>query len=329
MRKLALSVALCLPLLVMAGCAGGGSSFTATARFADVADLAPHAPVMMADIKIGEVTAIRLDHDQALVTMKIERSARVPRDVLARVRRTSLLGERILDLVPPANLPANAPLLGNGMEIRNTEVRPDLEDLVQAGNAVLQPITASEVATLVDEGYKGFGGRGQDLRGFLDNLNQIAAAYVGKTGEIQSLITSLNQFNTTVAKDASAQGLSLQNSDRALTMLDEESGQLKAAIHDLARLAQGSRAILDQHSDEMNHFFAQMRVILGVLQQQESDIAGFLAYAPRHDYNTQVVEFLENNQVFQDFVICGLNDNPKDPARMCPQTSGQSTGGHR
>jgi phospholipid/cholesterol/gamma-HCH transport system substrate-binding protein len=328
MRKLALLVAFALPLLVMSAC-GGGGSITATARFTDVADLAPHAPVMMADVKVGEVTGIRLDHDEALVTMKIERSADVPRDVVARVRRTSLLGERILDLVPAANLPANAPLLANGMEVRQTEVRPDLEDLVQAGNAVLQPITASEVATLVDEGYKGFGGRGEDLRGFLDNLNKITAAYAGKTSEIQSVITSLNQFTTTVAKDAAAQGQSLQNSDRALTMLDEESDQLKAAVHDLTRLASGSRAILDQHVDEMEHFFSQMNVILGILQKQQSDIAGFLSYAPRHDYNTQVVEYLENNQVFQDFVICGLNDNPKDPARMCPQTSSSSQAGHK
>lgn len=324
MRRVAALVLACLPLSLMAAC-GQGSAIQATATFADVGDLAPSAPVMMADVQVGKVTGIKLVNDRAVVTMEIERSADVPRDVTARVRRTSLLGERIVDLVPATGLPANAPLLADGDHIRRTELRPDLEDLVQAGNAVLQPISASEIATLVDEGYKGFGGRGPELGRFLNNLNTIAAAYVNKTTEIESVISSLNQLNTTIASEASANGQAVANTDTALTVLDEESGQLKKAIHDLVRLSAGSRAILDQHLTQMNDFFAQMRVILGILQQQQSDIQGFLAYAPKHDYNTQVVEYQEFNQVFQDFVICGLNDNPKDPARMCPATSSSGT----
>ena len=79
----------------------------------------------------------------------------------------------------------------------------------------------------------------------------------------------------------------------------------------------GARNILDQHEDEMSRFFSQMRVILGVLQNQESDLTGLLKYAPFHDRNTQMVEYLQNNQVYQDFVVCGANDDPSDPARSC------------
>ena len=141
MRRVALLVAVCLPLTVMVAC-GNGSSIQVTARFSDVGDLAPSAPVMMADVQVGKVTGIKLVNDRAVVTMDIQRGADVPRDVMARVRRTSLLGERIVDLVPADNLPASAPPLANGDHITRTELRPDLEDLVQAGNAVLQPITA-------------------------------------------------------------------------------------------------------------------------------------------------------------------------------------------
>ena len=67
----------------------------------------------------------------------------------------------------------------------------------------------------------------------------------------------------------------------------------------------------------MGRFFAQMRTILDVLRSEQSDIEGILAYAPLHDRNTQLVEYQEFNQVVQDFVICGLNDDPHDPARSC------------
>ena len=42
------------------------------------------APVMMADVPVGKVTGISLGtNDEAVVTMSIDRSARVPKDVTA------------------------------------------------------------------------------------------------------------------------------------------------------------------------------------------------------------------------------------------------------
>jgi ABC-type transporter Mla subunit MlaD len=201
--------------------------------------------------------------------------------------------------------------------IRRTQVRPDLEDLVSQGANVLAPIAASEVATMVNEGGRGFGGQGQDLRALLGNFRQILTAYAARTGEIRSLILNLNKFNGTLASHAAAQGRSLVNSARALGVLRAESGRLKAAIHSLNRLSIGARGIMDAHSAQMGRFFAQMRVILGVLKSQQSSITGFLRWAPLHNRNTQLVDFQQFNQVLQDFIICGLNDDPSDPARRC------------
>ena len=67
----------------------------------------------------------------------------------------------------------------------------------------------------------------------------------------------------------------------------------------------------------MARFFAQARTILGVLQREQADINGLLHYAQLHNRNTQLVEYQEFNQVVQDFVICGLNDDPSDRARRC------------
>lgn len=314
MKRLTLLVV--VGLLSLTACKGS-NDLMVKAKFTDIGDLAPSAPVMMADVKIGEVKKITLDGTEALVTMAIDPKAQVPQDVTARVRRTSLLGERIVDLVPSSNLPTNAPLLRNGATIADTVVRPDLEDLVQEGNTVLAPITASEIATLVNEGYKGFGHSGDDLRSLLDNFATIVHAYAGQTGVIESVIDSLNQLNTVVASHAPAQAAALRNTQRALDVLREESLRLQRAIKALNRLAIGGRGILEAHAQQMDRFFGQLRVILGSLVAEQQAITDFLHYAPMHNRNTQLVEYQEFNQVFQDFIICGLNDNPNDPARTC------------
>jgi phospholipid/cholesterol/gamma-HCH transport system substrate-binding protein len=302
--------------LALTGCSSG-HPLTLEARFADVTDLTKGAPVMMADVTVGKVTGIKLDGYSALVTMAIDRGIQVPEGATARVRRTSLLGERIVDLTVPDNLPSDAPLLKDGATVARTEVRPDLEDLVKEGSAVLGPITESEVATLVNEGYKGFGGRGEQLRALLDNFGTIVKAYGGETDTVRSLIRSMNSLNTTIALKAAAHAAAVGNSERALAMLRQESGRLQTAIRALNRLSVGGRRIMDQHADEMARFFSQMQTILGVLKDEQAAIRGLLRWAPFHNRNTQLVEFWEDNQVFQDFVICGFNEDKSDPARTC------------
>src|SRR5205085_3683810 len=130
----------------------------------------------------------------------------------AVVARTSPLGERIVELDVPSTVGPDAPLLKDGETIGDTQVRPDLEDLVRSGTTVLAPIAAGEISTLVNEGAKGFGGQGQNLKTLLGNFHAIIHAYAGRTQQISSLIDSLNQFNGTLARHASAQAQSIANS---------------------------------------------------------------------------------------------------------------------
>ena len=316
MRKLALLlIAACLGLT---GCRMGDDGMvTVGAVFPDVGDLAPSAPVMVADIQIGKVTDIGLEGTQALVTMELDRAAHIPPQGTARVRRTSLLGERIVDLVVPPDLPPEAELLEDGDRIVSTETRSDLEDLVRQGTDVLAPIAASEVATMVNEGGQAFGGRGEELGTMLRNFEAIVRTYAGETDEIRGVIINLNEFNSTLAEHSDAHAQAVANSAQALDVLAEESGRLGDAIRALGRLSVGARSLLEAHVDEMGRFFAQMRTITDVLRQEQHSINGFLEFAPGHNHNTQTTEFQDFVQVIQDFVICGLNDDPNNPARDC------------
>jgi phospholipid/cholesterol/gamma-HCH transport system substrate-binding protein len=304
-------------LVAGGACAGDREMLTVSARFDDVADVAPRAPVMFADVRVGNVKDIRLSGTRALVTMKLDPGADVPRGVVARVRRTSALGERIIDLVAPDDLPAGAPALEDGATIADTQVRADLENLVVEGSEIFGAIGASQLATLVDEGARGFGGRGEQLATLLRNLESITGAYRNETGDIKELVESIDEFNRTMASESEAHSRAVANTARAIEMLDEEGSRLRNAIASLARLATGGRSILDAHADEIDRFFSQSNTIMRTLAEDQKAIRELLQLAPGHNRNTQLVEYAEFNQILQDFVICGLNDNPKDPGRRC------------
>jgi phospholipid/cholesterol/gamma-HCH transport system substrate-binding protein len=314
-------IALCTMAILVAGCSGGDDNIAVSARFDDVGDLAPSAPVQLADSQVGAVTEISLDGTQALVEMELYRDAEIPDSVQARVRRTSVLGERIVDLVIPEG-DSSSRLLTSGDVIDDTAVRSDLEDLVDEGSELLGAVAAGDLATMIDEGARGFGGQGEELKGLLANYSEIVDVYSKRSGQINDLIDSMANFNETIAAQAPAHEQAIINSRRSIEMLNEESDRLLTAIESLDRLAVGGSRILQAHSDEMIRFFDQTATILGTLAREQDSIVSFLKWAPGHNANTQRVEYVEFNQVVQEFVICGLNDNPKDPARTCNEGAG-------
>ena len=316
-RRLSLVLAALLAASVLSAC--GAEVLTVTATFDDVGDLAPGAPVTMADIQIGKVGTIRLAGQEAVVTMELEKDAGVPEGVQARVRRTSVLGERIVDIVLPEDLSDDTALLADGDHIDDTAVRTDLEDLVDEGAEVFGAISATQLAVMIEEGARGFGGQGAALGGLLQNYRDIVHRYAGRSEQIVTLIGSLKNFNETVAARSDEHARSIANTSRAIEVLADESLNLERAVVSLGRLARGSKSILEAHSAEMGRFFQQMSVITRVLAEEQQTLANILRWAPGHNYNTQAVEYAEFNQVIQDFVICGLNDDPKNPARKCEE----------
>ncbi|CAN5538413.1 hypothetical protein BH20ACT23_BH20ACT23_08170 [soil metagenome] len=304
-------------LFLVATACSGSESIEVTTAFDDVGDMATGAPVTMADISVGKVSGIRLEGTEAVVTLELDPEARIPADVIARVRRTSVLGERIVDLVVPEGSQDGDELLADGADISETEVRSDLEDLVAEGSEVLGAVAASDLAVMIDQGGRGFGGRGEELRSILNSYTEIVGAYAKRGEMLKDLISNLDQFNATVATEAESHRQAVRNTARSIEVLSEESAELEQAIVSLNRLAVGGEDILNEHLDEMQNFFGQTRTILGTLEGQQKDIELLLKWAPGHNNNTQLVEYFEFNQVIQDFVICGLNDNPNDPARRC------------
>jgi phospholipid/cholesterol/gamma-HCH transport system substrate-binding protein len=314
MRRLSLVMA-CAAFALVTACSGS-ETIEATAAFDDVGDLVTGAPVTMADISVGKVSGIRLEGSEAIVTLELDPEAEIPADVIARVRRTSVLGERIVDLVPSGTEDGGA-LLADGADISETEVRTDLEDLVDEGSEVLGAVAASDLAVMIDQGGRGFGGRGEELRSILNSYSELVGAYARRGEMLKNLISNLDEFNATVASEAESHRQAVRSTARSVEVLSEESAELERSIVSLNRLAKGGKDIFDEHLDEMKNFFSQSRIILGTLEGQQRDIENLLRWAPGHNNNTQLVEYFEFNQIVQQFVICGLNDDPNDPARRC------------
>jgi phospholipid/cholesterol/gamma-HCH transport system substrate-binding protein len=111
------------------GVLGDAAGYTVTARFDNVGDLQPGAPVSMAGVKIGRVTAVRFDSTdyKAVVTLSIdEQYNRIPDDSWAGVETAGLLGAKYVGL----DAGGSETFLAADSQIENTQSAMVLEKLV-------------------------------------------------------------------------------------------------------------------------------------------------------------------------------------------------------
>ena len=104
-------------------------SYKVVARFANVGDLKPRAPVTLAGVQVGSVQDIALDGTtfEALVTLKISSKFNdIPNDSAASVLTSGVLGDQYIGLEPGGALDA----LQDGDEIIITQSAVVLEQLI-------------------------------------------------------------------------------------------------------------------------------------------------------------------------------------------------------
>jgi phospholipid/cholesterol/gamma-HCH transport system substrate-binding protein len=318
-------VVLLVALLVLAGlasCGGGGDRITVSTTFDDVSDLADGAPVHMADVQIGTVRSIRLDDSgtRAEVEMSVRESAEVPADVIARVRRTSPLGEKFIELQPQGDVAAEQALLEDGAVIATSEVVPDLEQLVGSGTDFFAALGAGELAVLLDESAEGFGGQGSRIESVLLDLGAVTEGFAAHTTEINTLITSIDQLASDTAPAAQAHGDALDNLSQTVDLLDDESDELLALLDSLAGLSREGNEILTAHLDDIELQIDGVRSLTRAVASEQQSLESILVDAEGHNAALRdgVRGFFA--QVLNDFVICGVpggGDTPGDPLQSC------------
>ena len=99
-----------------------------TARFDKIDGLSNGADVRIAGVKVGSVTDSRIDPQSfgAVLTMRVDRSLRLPDDTSAEITSEGLLGGKYVSLVPAGS----EKLLADGSRITETQGSVSLESLL-------------------------------------------------------------------------------------------------------------------------------------------------------------------------------------------------------
>lgn len=162
-----------------------GERFVTYTKFRDASRLAVGSPVVIAGVRIGDITKLSIEGQFARVDMRLQDDVEIPADSFVTKRADSLFGDSYLEIIPSGD--ESAPLLRSGEPLRH----------VQEGNstdAVLRSIARAmpkidSALELVHEFM--INGR-QWVQGPLDNRLQDAAQWLTE-GHIESPLSRAYQ----------------------------------------------------------------------------------------------------------------------------------------
>ncbi len=104
-----------------------GSTYVLKAEFDNVAGIKKGASVQVAGVTVGEVAEITLSKTEAaLLSLRIEKSLKIPIDSIASVKSQGIIGDKFIQL----NLGGDEKKFSPGEIIKETESSVDIESLI-------------------------------------------------------------------------------------------------------------------------------------------------------------------------------------------------------
>jgi phospholipid/cholesterol/gamma-HCH transport system substrate-binding protein len=296
---------------------------TERAYFSDVGELQVGAPVKYLGVQVGSVKYVGLAGDRAEVTFTVDRKARVPADVVAIVRPSTLLGETIIELEPRGK--GRAELLGDHQVLSRTEYMPGLQQLVETGSGFFGALSSQELSELVRTGAESIGSSSGEISSLIRSLDEIVSGYDEHSAQIASLVASLHQLGSDLAPDSQANAELITRLSEVTGTLSDNSGRLVALLKSLDQLATSVRGLVEGRIPEVKAELTDLAEVLSTLDGNLQTLDSLLATAPGIGDLFSAADSSGQIQVLSSLIVCGVpgvSPGPSAGALSCQGRGG-------
>ena len=234
--------------LSLPGTVGDGpDSFTIQAQMPDINAIQPNSRVRIGDATVGHITKVELQGWHALVTMRLDSSAKLPENSTAKIGLTSILGSQHIDLSAPTDAPPQGRRhQGTVIPLSQSGSYPTVEQTLAAVAGVLNGGGLAQIQDITEALSTAFRGREQDLRSLIVELDKFAGHFNEQTGDIISATESLNRLTGTLADNQPVLDRALKTVPEALALLNDERDKLAEATNQLGRFTEAVTTTVDQ-----------------------------------------------------------------------------------
>jgi phospholipid/cholesterol/gamma-HCH transport system substrate-binding protein len=294
---------------------------TFVARFDDIQHLVVGHSVRVADVTVGTVTSLRLEGYDAVVEMSIVDGRELPVGTVASVSATSLLGENYVRLRFPDEVAP--PYHEDGDLLATSSADASFEELTIQLLGVLRAIEGRDVADIVDAGATAIGGRGDELGGLFQSLDELGDSLVGQSEQLVTAIDSFGRLGGDLAAGADAFGESIERTAEATGSLAAQGDRMVVLLEELTRVAGSLDAnVLAPHREELDRILRQLAPVAEVLVEDSDTLIELLESL--RTASPLIPRMIENHEalsygIFDTFVVPGQEPFHPGDAPAIPQ----------
>lgn len=238
----------------------GGNPYDVKVRFTDVLDLVPNAGVRVNDVAVGRVSNIVLAPGtwEAEVTVTLNGDVKLPANSVARLRQSSLLGEKYVELAAPPQAASGRLTDGATIGLNRSNRNPEVEEVLGALSLLLNGGGVSQLQDITKELNKAMSGRESDIRGLLNNLDELVSGLDAQRSDIVRALDSVNRLSAKLNEQRGSIDTALRDLGPGLQVLNEQRGQLVTMLQSLDKLSGVATNVVDKSHEDLVHDLNQL-----------------------------------------------------------------------
>jgi phospholipid/cholesterol/gamma-HCH transport system substrate-binding protein len=255
------------------GAAARGDVYRITAEFADVLDLVPQSSVKVDQVTVGAVEEIDLNGWTARVTLRLPTSVKLPDNATAEIKQTSLLGEKYIELAPPAGAEATGELgEGDNIVLDRTSRNPEVEEVLSAMSLLLNGGGVAQLKVIETELNNALRGNDKEIKDLIGQLDTFVGGLEAQKSEIVRAIDGIDRLSARLAAQKKDIAEAIEAIPGGLKILADQRKQFVDMLEALNRLGAVGTDVIQQSKADTQANLEALAPILTQLNKAGDDL---------------------------------------------------------
>ncbi|WP_179472261.1 MCE family protein [Mycolicibacterium vinylchloridicum] len=276
-------------------------------EIANVGMLESNSPVLVADVVVGTVGAMRLRDWHADVEVFVRPDVAVPANAVATVGQTSLLGSMHLELDPPVGVPPAGRLQpGATIPLSKSSTYPSTERTLSTLSAVVNGGGLGQIGDVIRNANTALSGRQNQVRDLLRRLDTFVGTLDSQRADLIDMIHQLNRFTGTFAEQQEVISRALHHVPAALDVLIRERPRIVAALEKLRTFSESTTDLINAAQDDLVTNLRNLEPTVKALADVGPELDTALAFAVTYPYSQSYIDRAVRGDYVNMFLVADL-----------------------
>lgn len=271
------------------GIGTGERGYTVYAQVPNTLAINGNSKVLVADVTVGSVRAIHLKNWVATLTLALGKNVKLPKNALAKIGQTSLLGSQHIELLAPPNPSPQQLKNGDTIPLKNSSAYPNTEQTLASLALVIRGGGVPNLEVLQNEVYAIFHGRGEQIRAFLGKLDTFTRQLNEQRDDITHAIDSTNRLLVYAGARSEVLDRTLVDLPPLIKHFAETKHLLLNAVDAVGQLSQVTNQYLSEARGNLHTDLQALQCPLRELGRGAPYLNGALKLMLTQPYNADIV----------------------------------------